>query len=126
MANELTRPEEQPLEVAKKAAVKPRNLAIAGVLLLLGIAINPAFIALAVVAYAGFIVVDLAMSAQQRAAGSGSGSAPGRLNTGQFAPEIAEELRKAHSTEQAIIRAIEDSDHPFEDLREDVATIVSQ
>src|SRR4051812_46767397 len=114
MANELTRPEEQPLEVAKKAAVKPRNLAIAGVLLLLGIAINPAFIALAVVAYAGFIVVDLAMSAQQRAAGSGS--APGRLNTGQFAPEIAEELRKAHTTEQAIIRAIEDSDHPFEDL----------
>ena len=50
----------------------------------------------------------------------------GRLNTGQFAPEIAEELRKAHTTEQAIIRAIDDSDHPFEDLREDVATIVSQ
>jgi predicted nucleic acid-binding Zn-ribbon protein len=127
MANELTRPEEQPLEVAKKAAAKPRNLAIGAVLLLLGIAINPAFIALAVVAYAGFIVVDVAMAAQHRAAASGSGqAAPGRLGTGQFAPEIAEELRKAHTTEQAINRAIEDSDHPFEDLREDVATIVSQ
>ena len=128
MANELTRPEDQPLEVAKKAAVKPRNLAIAGVLLVLGIAINPGFLALAIVAYAGFIVVDVAM-AGQRAGSSGSGSgqaAPGRVNAGQYAPEIAEELRKAHTTEQAINRAIEDSDHPFEELREDVATIVSQ
>jgi hypothetical protein len=126
MANELTRPDQQPLEVAKKAALKPRNLAIGGVLLLLGIAINPGFIALAVLAYAGFIVVDVSMAGRQSAASSSGNAAPGRLNAGQFAPEIAEELRKAHATEQAIIRAVEDSDHPFEDLREDVATIVSQ
>jgi hypothetical protein len=126
MANELTRPDQQPLEVAKRAATKPRNLAIAGVLLLLGFAINPGFIALALIAYAGFIVVDVSMAGRQSAAAGAAGATPGRLDAGQFAPEIADELRKAQATEQAIIRAVEDSDHPFEDLREDVATIVSQ
>src|SRR4051794_22245887 len=124
MANELTRPEEQPLEIAKRAALRPRNLAVAGVLVVLGLLINPAFIALALVAYAGFILVDLTMTNRPHA-GSAE-SQPGRLNAEQFAPEIADELRKAQATEQAIVRAIEDSDHPFEELRDDVGTIVSQ
>src|SRR5262245_39920262 len=122
MANELTPTQDQPIEVAKKAALRPRNLAIAGVLVVLGVLVNPGFIFLALLAYGGFIIVDVAMS-QRPSESSGSATAqPGRLNTGQFAPEIAEELRKAQATEQAIVRAIENSDHPFEELRDDVGT----
>ena len=122
MGNELNRVDAEKVELAKRAAVQPVNLAIpAGLLLVGGFAgvLGPFFV-LALAIYAALIYRSVSSNSKP----SASPSRP-RRNAPQYAPEIQSEIDKALATQKAIDKSIAAADHPFEEIQEDVRMIVS-
>ncbi len=122
MGNELNRVDADKVELAKRAAGQPVNLAIPAGLLVVGAfagVLGPFFV-LALAIYAALIYRSVASNSRSTDAPSRP-----RRNAPQYAPEIQSEIDKAHATQKAIDKSIAAADHPFEEIQEDVRMIVS-
>jgi hypothetical protein len=119
--------------LAVNAATKPLNVAVLGVLVVVGIVLDLVLVvgAIAVVAY--LVLVALTFFDAEEAERVGNEVRGGRraastapaLDVGTLEPRIAALVKQARATAAAIREAIAQADHPFDDVAGDVDALVA-
>lgn len=122
-------------KLAVNAATKPLNVAVLGGLIVAGIVLNLVVVvgAIAIVAYLVLVALTFfdadeaervgnELYAGRRPAGR---ERPGALDVGTLEPRIGALVEQARATAAGIHDAIEQADHPFDDVAADVDALVA-